>query len=206
MSPPQALDSIRPPSWGLVTPSWVSWAPQRGRSEADDHHVENGAGTATTQPYETLCLAEYVRQCNWGTSGGGTQNGCYGGLVCKTDSHDRRLYLIESSRCLLFGEVGDLRIRKRRGTRDGVRICACLDAQVYPIQGAALELSIPFERAGEPGYAGSTAIRMALLKTEGGTGAGRFSLYYVQFEAVQKRPICPRRGCRGFEGCLLLVA
>ena len=64
---PQAWDSIRPPSWGLVTPSWVSWAPQRGRSEADDHHVENGAGTATTQPYETLCLAEYVYQCNCGT-------------------------------------------------------------------------------------------------------------------------------------------
>ncbi len=33
----------------------------------DDHHVENGAGTATTQPYETLCLAEYVYQCNCGT-------------------------------------------------------------------------------------------------------------------------------------------
>ncbi len=39
------------------------------------NNVGNGAGTATTQPYETLCLAEYVCQCNCGTSGGGTHNG-----------------------------------------------------------------------------------------------------------------------------------
>ncbi len=66
---------------------------------------------------------------------------------------------------------------------------------VHPIQGAALELSVPFQRTGEPGCAGSTAIRMALVKTEGGTAAGRLSP--SQLTAFQKRPICPRCGCRG---------
>ena len=96
-------------------------------------------------------------------------------LVCKTENQDRRLDLIEPSVCLL---LGDLPTRGQRVHTMECVFCACLDAQVHPIQGAALELSVPFQRAGEPGCAGSTAIRMALLKTEDGAVAGRFSLYH----------------------------
>ena len=124
-------------------------------------------------------------------------------LVCKTENQDRRLDLIEPSVCLL---LGDLPTRGQRVHTMECVFCACLDAQVHPIQGAALELSVPFQRAGEPGCPGSTAIRMALLKTEDGAVAGRFRLY-VPFK-IQGRPKAanlPSSRVHGFRGLSLVT-
>ena len=196
MYEPPGVDSVRPLSRGLLNPSWISWAPQRGRSEVDDQHVGNGAGTATTQPYETLCLAEYVCQCYCGTSGGGTENGCCGVFGLQDGQSGSPSLPHRAKRLRPARRSADSRAT---GTHDGVRISRMFGraSSSYPGRSAGTFCSFLTRRRA----------RMRRFNShpdgtvENGGRRSRWPFQLLPFKAVQKRPICPRRGCRGFEGC-----
>ena len=140
---------MSPQAWTRFGHSVGDFSTRRGyrgpRREVAVKLMINMWGTEREQPRPSP-----TRRCAWQNTcanvtvqrvGVGLKTGAAEFLVCKTDSQDRRLYLIEPSVCVL---LGDLRTRGQRVHTMECVFRVCLDAQVHPIQGAALELSVPF--------------------------------------------------------------